>query len=112
MDIKDRIEEFLAKKGIKTVSAYESVCGLSNGSWKSKEMKESSILKFVQAFPEVNAEWLLKGEGGMVLSDSVLKESETKIKELLSLCKSLVENYHQRDVVMTQLVSMLKKMEA
>lgn len=30
-------------------------------------------------------------------------------KELLSLCKSLVDNYQQRDSLMSQLVSMVKK---
>lgn len=111
MDIKDRIELFLAQKGIKTISACESVCGLSNGAWKSKEMKESSILKFVQAFPDVNADWLLRGEGEMEILEPALKERESKVKELLGLCRSLVENYQRRDEVMAQLVSMVKNME-
>lgn len=62
---------------------------------------------------EVSADWLLSGKGEM-LSDKRTIESMTssvdlQTKEILELCKSLVQNYQQRDNIMNKLVSYVGK---
>lgn len=62
----------------------------------------------------VSADWLLCGEGEMVVDkQSVNSQFATPVNnsELISLCKSLVANYQQRDDVMGKLVSMVRGME-
>ncbi len=59
----------------------------------------------------VSADWLLSGEGEMLreLHDVDTSQSRSD-KELIELCKLLVANYQQRDVVMNKLISRVKKM--
>ena len=63
----------------------------------------------------VSAEWLLSGEGEMLKEDrgkqivDSAPSSAPSDKELLKLCKMLVENYQQRDSVMSRLVSLVGK---
>lgn len=113
MDIKDRIEQYRQSTGM-TVQAFEKLCGLSNGTWnKSKEMKEATLIKFIESFPDVNTRWLLTGQGGMnELEDSLtVQEPDSQSEELLQLCRALVNNYKQRDEVMSKLVSMVRSIE-
>lgn len=60
----------------------------------------------------ISADWLLSGEGEMLRSVSKQQTVDNNIsmpyKELINLCKSLIENFQQRDEVMGKLVSMVK----
>ena len=109
MEIKDRIEQFRIANSM-TVQAFEEKCCFSNGSWaKSGDLSERFLIRFVKAFPNVSTDWILKGEESAQLDDS--RNEDVKMHELLSLCKSLVSNYQQRDEIMGQLVSMVKPRE-
>lgn len=55
----------------------------------------------------VSADWLLSGEGDMI-RNSQNGDSHIVNTELVSLCKSLVANYQQRDDVMSKLVSIIR----
>lgn len=61
----------------------------------------------------VSGDWLLSGEGEMLrpqCSQNVdFLSSDVTTKELFFLCKSLIQNYQQRDEVMAKLISMVKK---
>lgn len=107
MEIKDRMEQFRLEQGL-TVQKFEKLCGFSNGGWaKSKELSEKNLIRFIRTYPEVDANWLLKGEEINVSSDFKDDLSNINVNELMSLCKSLIKNYQQRDEVMCQLTSML-----
>lgn len=109
MEIKDRMEQYRLAKSM-TVQAFEEKCGFSNGSWaKPNDLSERFLLKFIKAFPEVDSDWLLRGEETEVLEKN--RSEEVKMQELLGLCKSLVSNFQQRDEVMSQLVSMVNRMD-
>jgi len=65
--VKDRLKAFIAYKGI-SIRAFESSCGLSYGyvgnmrqSIQPDKMKDIS-----RCYPELNAGWLLTGEGSML----------------------------------------------
>ena len=109
MEIKDRMDEYRAVKNLSDKS-FEKMIGSSNGAWrKARTVSEDILLGFLHSFPEVNAEWLLRGKGKMTLNDN--ESTAPANDQLLGLCKSLVKNYQQRDVVMSQLVSMVKKID-
>ena len=59
----------------------------------------------------VSAAWLLSGEGDMIITEGKQDADKTN-NELLDLCKSLVDNYKQRDDVMGKLVSMVNQIGA
>lgn len=80
MDLKSRLIEFIDYKGL-SVQSFEFQCGLSNGavSKMGNNTRRSTIDKISKSYPELNTNWLLTGEGGMLLDgiDSVPQKSFT-----------------------------------
>lgn len=66
-NIKDRTIEFVKYKGI-TMKSFELKCGLSTGYVTSmrKGFGADKLNNVLTAFPELNREWLLYGEGEML----------------------------------------------
>ena len=63
MNVKKRINIFIDYKGI-PIKKFEEKCGLSNGYISSmrKGFGETKLNNVLNAFPELNREWLLYGE--------------------------------------------------
>lgn len=69
MDVKERLMKFIAHKGL-TNSDFERISGLSN-SYVSKirtSVGKLGSMNIQRAFPELNMNWLLTGEGEMLKS--------------------------------------------
>lgn len=66
-NIKDRTIEFVKYKGI-TMKSFELKCGLSTGYVTSmrKGFGSDKLNNVLTAFPELNRDWLLYGEGEMI----------------------------------------------
>lgn len=69
MEVKDRILLFIKAKGI-TTKRFEEICSLSNGYVSSmrKGLGAEKLNNVLTAFPDINREWLLFGEGNMLKS--------------------------------------------
>lgn len=67
MTTKDRTLRFIASKGL-SVKKFEETCGLSNGYVNSMKSGygNNKLLQVLSAFPELNREWLVYGEGEML----------------------------------------------
>ncbi len=65
--IKDRTIEFVRHKGL-TMKAFEQKCGLSTGYVTSmrKGFGSDKLSNVLTAFPDLNRDWLLYGEGDML----------------------------------------------
>lgn len=65
--VKERILEFIKHKNI-TMKFFENQCGLSSGYVTSmrKGFGSKKLNNVLSAFPELNREWLLYGEGKML----------------------------------------------
>jgi hypothetical protein len=65
--VKDRIIEFIRFKGI-TMKSFENKCDLSSGYVTSmrKGFGTNKLNNVLTAFPELNRDWLLYGEGEML----------------------------------------------
>ena len=67
-NIKQNILQFIERQNISKYKLYEKT-GISNGTLSQKGgMSESNIMKFLSAYTEVSAEWLLTGKGEMLKS--------------------------------------------
>ena len=66
--VKERLMEFIASEGIAN-SRFEQMCGLSNGYIKGLKRTPGSnkIAGILEAFPRLNPNWLLTGEGSMLI---------------------------------------------
>jgi transcriptional regulator with XRE-family HTH domain len=69
MNVKERIYFFVKAKGI-TIKKFEEDSQLSNGYVSSmrKSLGEEKLNNVLKAFPELNRDWLLYGEGEMLKS--------------------------------------------
>lgn len=65
--VKQRLMEFIYFKGI-SQSRFERLCGMSNGYINNlkKSLGAEKLQNILKAFPELNTEWLLYGEGEML----------------------------------------------
>lgn len=74
--IKDRTIEFVRFKGI-TMKTFEMRCGLSSGYVTSmrKGFGADKLNNVLTAYPELNRDWLLYGEGQMLKSSIVQTSS-------------------------------------
>ncbi len=75
-----RIKQYLDYKRIR-VRAFERVVGMSNGSFASQLKNDKTIgvdklENILHQYPDINSEWLLKGNGEMLLYDSVNEDRE------------------------------------
>ena len=70
MTIKDRIELFIKRQGIRR-STFEKACGFSNGYTRNLKENPSAakIEDILNNYPELNRVWLLSGEGEMLCGD-------------------------------------------
>ena len=71
MTTKERTLRFIAYKGL-SVKKFEETCGLSNGyinSMKSGYGK-GKLEQVLSAFPELNRDWLVYGEGEMLKGET------------------------------------------
>lgn len=81
--IKERTIQFVKHKGLK-MKEFEELCKLSSGYVTSmrKGYGQEKLNNVLTAFPELNREWLLYGEGSMLNEDlsctSSLKKKEEK----------------------------------
>ena len=71
MSIKERIEIFIEKQGIRR-SAFEKACGFSNGYTRNLKENPSAtkIEDILKAYPDLNRVWLLSGEAEMLRPDA------------------------------------------
>lgn len=67
MTLKNRVLQFIENKGL-TTQNFERLCGLSNAavSKMGDNTRRSTLDKISNAFPEININWLLTGEGSML----------------------------------------------
>lgn len=74
--IKQRILQYLGKKGISMYDCYaktgitRGILGQNNG------ISEDNLAKFLAYFTDVNIEWLVTGQGGMFCNDDAFKENK------------------------------------
>lgn len=67
MDLRQRVLEYCKRKNI-AVSRFEKECNLANGYFNQVKKRPSldKIESISKAFPDLNTDWLLTGEGEML----------------------------------------------
>lgn len=82
MTLKDRIKIYCTRKNI-PISGFERKSGLSNGYFNqvSKRPSSKKIDNISTAFPDLNIDWLLTGEGEMLKTDTT-NQPESQPKQL------------------------------
>lgn len=90
--LKRRILEYADYKGIGKADIYKET-GITNGIFSQKNgINEENLLRFLNTYQDINTEWLLRGEGDMILGEVKMSESNHKIKdELLDAYRTITQ---------------------
>ena len=81
---KERALAFVAHKGLK-MKEFEELAGLSSGYITSmrKGFGEGKLNNVLTAFPDLNRDWLVYGEGSMLKSESATRRVESDVRPIL-----------------------------
>ena len=86
MDMKtiDRLQEYMRAKGINdnqiTVNAKLSIGQIGKAKKEGKALNSDSIEKILYAYPDLNGDWLLTGNGAMLRSDNETTSEKPSIQ--------------------------------
>lgn len=75
MSVKERIKDFVKSQDL-SISAFEKSIEASNGYVNSisKSVGLDKILKIIEVYPSINLNWLITGEGNMMINDIIVSE--------------------------------------
>lgn len=125
----DRILQIIDFKGINKNKFYKEA-GLSNGFLDKvrKDIGSSKMEQILKAYPEINPDWFLTGEGNMLKSgvpttsikeskksyntengDKILEDMEKRYKEHKEMCDQLVWSYKERIIEMKEEIIFLRE---
>ena len=97
MELKQRIDEILKYSG-KNISEFSRYAGFKTPQairellkGNTKSISESAQIKILAAFPEINPDWLLTGEGEMLVKPYKVDEIEIPSKEELNLIETEIK---------------------
>ena len=82
--VKQRLMQFIEIRGL-SVSRFEKMCNLSNG-YLNKLRNAPGLNKLediLRAFPNLNREWLLHGEGEMLITETPTEEKFEEISPVV-----------------------------
>lgn len=82
----DRLEKFITYKEM-TVRGFGDSVGLSNGTLGAafsggRGMRSDNVEKILQTYPELSAEWLMRGTGSMIIGEGIPTEQIFKTLNL------------------------------
>lgn len=117
MDIKDRIRDVITYSKL-SVRQFALKCSLSQTTLNNqllgkRELSLNSVEAILYTFPEISSEWLLRGTGPMLLSDSKEVRSEnsnnknTNINDSETLGK-LLSMLEEKDKQINKLLELMK----
>lgn len=79
LTIKDKIMTFLKLQNIRKSDFFEAT-GIQPSNFKGKNMQSQPggdmLVNILTTYPELSAEWLMRGEGEMIKEDRASKESD------------------------------------
>ena len=110
--LKQRILQFLEIKGITKYKFYQET-GITNGILSQKNgLTEENIEKFLLTYPEISAEWLMRGEGDMYVTGKSPKEDGSDANSLERRLAEIEKKQEIRDKEMESIMKTLEKISS
>ena len=83
----DRIKELIAYTGLSD-RAFAIKCGLKQNTFSRQlnglnEVSTQTALSILSTYPEISAEWLLRGKGEMLLASEQPSDAEDRMNKLI-----------------------------
>lgn len=104
--------QFLEIKGITKYKFYQET-GITNGILSQKNgLTEENIEKFLLTYPEISAEWLMRGEGDMYVTGKSPKEDGSDANSLERRLAEIEKKQEIRDKEMESIMKTLEKISS
>ena len=108
MTVKERIKEYLNYKGVSPTSA-ERELGWGNGAFtKAKSITVDRAKELLLYYPDLSAEWLLRGTGNMILNESSNSTQANDFDEIWY--KKIVNDQHDLIQMQKERIKFLEEM--
>ena len=99
----DRIKELIAYTGLSD-RAFAIKCGLKQNTFSRQlnglnEVSTQTALSILSTYPEISAEWLLRGKGEMLLTSEQPTDAEDRMNKLIDTIafqQSTIKNHQKR----------------
>ena len=115
MDSLQRLKEVLAYSGL-TVRAFSIKCGISQPTL-DKQIKGlrgisiETIISVLYTFPEISAEWLMRGIGSMLINKEVNSAEVERLNKLVDTITTLQDTINAKNEIITNLNGRIQALE-
>lgn len=115
MDALQRLKEVLAYSG-QSVRAFSIKCGISQPTL-DKQLKGlrgisiETMMSVLYAYPEISAEWLMRGNGAMLIKQDGESVESERLNKLVDTITTLQDTINARNDVITTLTNRVKQLE-
>ena len=110
MGMLERLNTFIKAKDF-SMKAFEESVGMSNGSLgttikKGQGIRSDKLENILSAYPDLSAEWLLRGVGSMLLDD---KEQTGGVNnKYFQMCQQLIEVRQKENEIFSEMAKLMK----
>ena len=96
----DRIKELIAYTGLSD-RAFAIKCGLKQNTFSRQlnglnEVSTQTALSILSTYPEISAEWLLRGKGEMLLASEPAEDRMNKLIDTITFQQDTIKNLQAR----------------
>lgn len=116
MDALQRLKEVLAYSG-QSVRAFSIKCGISQPTL-DKQLKGlrgisiETMMSVLYAYPEISAEWLMRGEGVMLIKMDKDSAEMERLNKLIDTITTLQDTINAKNELITTLSERIKQLES
>lgn len=111
----ERIKTLIAYLGLST-RAFAIKCGLRQNTLSNqlngmRELSLSTVAAILDAYPEVSAEWLMRGDGQMLIQPNDSSVEVIRINKLVDTITTLQETINAKSEQIATLTERIKQLE-
>lgn len=115
MDTLQRLKEILSYSGL-SVRAFSIKCGI-NQPTLDKQLKSlrglslETVLCVLDAFPEISADWFMRGTGDMIIDKNPNSAEVERINKLVDTIATLQDTINSKNEAIAALTERVKQLE-
>lgn len=114
MEIRDRISEFIITQSL-SVRAFANVCGIHQATLDKqlkglRDVSLDTVMKIASAYPNVSAEWLLRGEGSMSKLD-IVNQADERVAKFTASMREMSVIIDEKQAIIESLQAEIEKLK-
>ena len=112
--LSERIRSVMDVKNVRTSKQLSQLCNITESTLSRQLNDERSvnidtIMSILEVFPDVSAEWLLRGNGDILIQSAPVKYEYSSDNFLHTLCEESIENLEDMFNVFKSMLSLKRR---